>query len=549
MSLKHKSKSKYKWDTLSHNGVLFPPLYVKHNVPITVNINDGNTNTNKEIVLEKDAEEAATMYAKCLDTEYVTNPVFRKNFWKDWKKLLGADHPVKSLEEVDFKLIYDYLIKQKQNKQDKQNTQKDSEEKYKFATVNGVQQPVGNFRMEPPGIFIGRGCHPKLGRIKKRVLPKDITINIGKGETVPKPDPETTDGLNWGSVIHDRSVEWLASWREKVTGKIKYVWLGTKSTLKAENDKDKYDLARKLKRVINRLREINYENMSHSDEKMRQIATALYLIDNLALRVGNEKSVDEADTVGVTSVRVEHIKLLDKHTIQLDFLGKDSVRYVRKVVVDPLVHVNINRFMIDKSRSEELFDKINPSMLNKYLQSFMKSLTSKVFRTYNASYLFQKELCKISKKLDKTDNTDKIDNTDKTDKIDNKINMLLNEFNRANMKVALLCNHQKKVSSTFNKQVDSINNRIKDLKAKKKKTVNKSRKEKLQKRIKELTAKRQLKIEMKSLSLGTSKTNYIDPRITVAFIKKHNLPVEKIFSKALQEKFWWAFEETKDYVF
>jgi len=34
---------------------------------------------------------------------------------------------------------------------------------------------------------------------------------------------------------------------------------------------------------------------------------AAYLIDKLALRVGNEKTEDEADTVGCCSLRKEHI--------------------------------------------------------------------------------------------------------------------------------------------------------------------------------------------------------------------------------------------------
>ena len=42
----------------------------------------------------------------------------------------------------------------------------------------------------------------------------------------------------------------------------------------------------------------------------KQIATALYFIDHFALRIGNEKGDDVADTVGVTSLRVEHIELL-----------------------------------------------------------------------------------------------------------------------------------------------------------------------------------------------------------------------------------------------
>ena len=38
---------------------------------------------------------------------------------------------------------------------------------------------VGNFRVEPPGLFRGRGDHPKMGKFKRRIYPCDITINIG----------------------------------------------------------------------------------------------------------------------------------------------------------------------------------------------------------------------------------------------------------------------------------------------------------------------------------------------------------------------------------
>ena len=39
---------------------------------------------------------------------------------------------------------------------------------------------------------------------------------------------------------------------------------------------------------------------------------------------------------------------------------------------------------------------------------------------------------------------------------------------------------------------------------------------------------------MKNVSLGTSKTNYIDPRIIFAFMKKFEIPVEKLFTKTLE---------------
>lgn len=67
--------------------------------------------------------------------------------------------------------------------------------------------------------------------------------------------------------------------------------------------------------------------------------------------------------------------------------------------------------------------------------------------------------------------------------------------------------------------------------------------------LKKLQAKKILKTELKNISLGTSKINYIDPRITIAFLKKHNLPIEKIFSKTLKEKFKWAMETDTNFVF
>lgn len=41
--------------------------------------------------------------------------------------------------------------------------------------------------------------------------------------------------------------------------------------------------------------------------KERQLGTATYVIDHLAIRAGNEKGSDKADTVGCCSLRVEHI--------------------------------------------------------------------------------------------------------------------------------------------------------------------------------------------------------------------------------------------------
>ena len=46
--------------------------------------------------------------------------------------------------------------------------------------------------------------------------------------------------------------------------------------------------------------------------------------------------------------------------------------------------------------------------------------------------------------------------------------------------------------------------------------------------------------EGKQIALGTSKTNYNDPRISIAWCKRNEVKIEKIFTKNLLSKFLWA---------
>lgn len=521
----HYGGSKTKWHTLSHNGVVFPPDYQPHQTPILYK--------GEKKVLNPLAEEYATIYAKYIDTDYISSSTFRKNFWNDWKKLIDKSLNITEFAECNFDLMRQYVLdrtanKSKPTEEEKEQKKKD-EEKYTKAKVNGKDEPVGNFRVEPPGIFMGRGCNPKSGKLKLRVHAEDITINIGKGEPVPEPPT----GHKWGAVINDQTVEWLASWLDNVTGKMKYVWLGAHSEKKGEKDKEKFDMASRLKKKMKKIREHNDQLLGGGSLTEKQIATAVYFIDNYALRVGNEKGEDETDTVGVSSLRVEHVTLGEGLKVKLDFLSKDSVRYNKTTVVSQQVYENLNQFIQGKDKYDQLFDKITSNDVNKYLNKFMKGLTAKVFRTYNASYLFQKELKKIRQKYGK----------------DTQQSVLIDEFNSANAKVAQLCNHQKNINKNTTLQIKKIDDQIKKAKANLRKAKSTERKNKLREKIKKLRIKKNLKTELKNISLGTSKVNYIDPRITVAFFKHFGIPIEKGFSATLREKFRWAMEVDENYKF
>ena len=522
------------WTILKHNGPLFPPDYIPHKIPVIIK--------NKEHILSSLAEEYATMFARFIDTKYMESSTFKKNFWKDFKPTLNIS--VDSLDNIDFSLIKKYLDNEKEKKKNISKEEKEKskeeqhkmEEPYSFCIIDGGQQKVGNYKIEPPGIFLGRGTHPKLGRIKKRINPEDVTLNLDKTAPIPK-----IDNHKWHKIIHDNTVIWLATWKDNITGKNKYIFTSLESFFKSKSDEEKFNLAKKLKKKINEIRKDYESQLTNDDNKQKQLATALYFIDNLALRVGGKKdSKEEADTVGVTSLRVEHVNLLEHNSIKLDFLGKDSVRYCKKINVIDKVFNNLKEFTKNKSKKDELFDLITASSLNDYLNSFLKGLTAKVWRTYNASHLFQKELDKLisNKQLEIFNETDE------------RLNFFISIFNQANAEVALLCNHQKSINTNLDSTLIKINEMLKKLKKSKEKyKKNQDKLKSIDIKIKLLKLKKDNKLKMKNVSLSTSKNNYIDPRIIFAFIKKYDIPPEKLLTSQLIKRFSWASVVDKDYKF
>jgi DNA topoisomerase-1 len=439
-----------KWDTLEHNGVVFPPEYqpLPKNVKL---IYDGTP-----VTLQPEAEEAATFYGSMLNsTHNVENPTFNKNFFEDFTAILdktghgkdkdGKTVKIKKFEKCDFKPIFEHFEAERTAKKalpaaEKKalKAEKDAAEaEYMYCMWDGRKQKVGNFRVEPPGLFRGRGEHPKTGRIKKRVAPEQITINIGEKAKVP-PAPA---GHKWKEVKHDHEGTWLAMWQENINGAYKYVMLAANSDIKGQSDFKKFEKARELKKHIDRIRQ-DYRRELKSEKMVdRQRATAIYLIDQFALRAGNEKGEDEADTVGCCSLKFQHITLRPPETVIFDFLGKDSIRFYDEVKVDAQVFKNLKIFKKEpKTVGDDIFDRLTTSALNKHLTSYMPGLTAKVFRTYNASYT----MARLLKSLKATGT----------------IQEKVKAYNDANREVAILCNHKRTVAATHGASIDKMNERV-----------------------------------------------------------------------------------------
>ncbi|TDL24259.1 hypothetical protein BD410DRAFT_719554 [Rickenella mellea] len=622
-----------KWATLDHNGVYFPPPYERLPSDVRMKYNG------KPVTLSTEAEEVAGFYGAMIETEHAQDATFNKNFFQDFKKVLTKHPPpdgtiIDKFELCDFRPMYEYFDAEKVRKKGLTTAEKKElkkakdalEEKYTTCVLDGRKEKVGNFRIEPPGLFRGRGEHPKKGCLKRRVTPEDITINIQQGVPIPKPNMPG----KWKKVIHDQTVTWLANWTENINGQHKYVFLAAGSSLKGQSDMMKFEKARELKKHVDRIRQDYNNELKSKVMADRQRATAMYFIDRLALRAGNEKGEDEADTVGCCSLRCEHVTLEQPNFIIFDFLGKDSIRYYKKVDVEDQIFKNIRIFKGGKNDDDNLFDRVTTTGLNKHLASYMKGLTAKVFRTYNASITFQQQLDEYT--------PDKASVQEK-----------LNAYNKANRMVAILCNHQRSVPKTHSASMEKLTDKLRgfkyermklrhvlfamDPKYKKNKAYKddesdmddewiaqheKSQKEKeiekaerkfakenekleadgkeaqkksvLKDRLKDIeeeydrleqergTGKADLgrkkapekieesieklgekiktfKLQMvdreegKEVSLGTSKINYLDPRITAAWCKIHDVPIQKIFSKTLLTKFPWAMEVESEWKF
>ena len=544
-----------KWKKLQHNGILFPPEYEKQGITIKIKGDAINLDINQE--------EMVYQWAKKKDTPYAQDKIFQKNFTGDFAKTLDSKFKKISYEDIDFTNAYKIVDKEKDLKEmmtkedrkalavKRKELREKLKTKYGIAIMDGKEVEVGNYMAEPPGIFIGRGEHPLRGKWKPRVTAKDVTLNLGK-------DAKKPEG-NWGKIIHDNDSMWLASWMDFLTQKRKYVWLADTAGLKQDRDKEKYEKAVKLGNEIEKIKDRIVKDMKSKDPKINRISTACYLIYRTAMRVGDEKDPDEADTVGATTLRKEHIKIT-ANTIEFDFLGKDSVRWQETVVAeghDKQFHENLKNIIEKKKPKDEIFEGITSRHVNQYYSGIVKGLTAKVFRTYLATTVVKNYLVKHDTIKTKT------------------ANEKLYHAKLANLEAAIMCNHKRTIPKTYEQTLQKKRDSIKKLekekvwvktqdtlkkveskepktdtqkksKTKRIKTLNeqiKKQKSKHKERLQKLELQLDLSEKTKDYAIGTSLRNYIDPRVFKAWTDEVGAEWEKLYTAALQKKFLWVKNE------
>ncbi len=380
---------------LIHNGVVVPEPPPPKGMVLRI--------MGEPVALTPKQEEMAVAWAKKQGTPYVEDRTFVRNFLEDFGQELGLTSSL-SLDDVDFTPAIQ-LVQRERKARERMTREERKElaaerkamretlrEKYGFAMVDGERTELANYVVEPSGIFMGRGRHPLRGRWKEGAKQSDITLNLSPDAPVPPGE--------WAEIEWQPESLWVARWKDKLSGKLKYVWLGDTASVKQAREAAKFDTVHELHAHLGAVREQIERDLVHEDAKVRMIATACHLIDALCLRVGDEKDPDEADTVGATTLRPEHVTLHPEGGAEFRFLGKDSVLWHKKLELPEAVRANLGELIAnarpsassvnsDKSHptrdKPQLFPDISSRDVNAYLSDILPVLTAKVFRTHHAT--------------------------------------------------------------------------------------------------------------------------------------------------------------------
>jgi DNA topoisomerase-1 len=571
---------------LIHNGVVVPEPPLPTGMVLTIR--------GEPVTLTPKQEEMALAWAKKQGTPYVEDRTFIRNFLRDFRRKLGLGSRL-SLDDVDFGPAN--RIVQRERKARKRLTKEERKalaverkalrealrEEYGFASVNGERTELANYVVEPSGIFMGRGKHPLRGRWKEGARRSDITLNLSPD--APRPPGE------WAEIVWQPESLWVARWKDKLSGKLKYVWLSDTAPVKQAREAAKFDRVHELHAHLGAVRAQIERDLSHPDAKERMIATACYLIDALCLRVGDEKDADEADTVGATTLRPEHVTLHpDDGAAEFRFLGKDSVLWHKTLELPEQVQENLSELIsnarpsassVNSDRSHptrdrpQLFPDISSRDVNAYLSGILPVLTAKVFRTHHATIAVRERL--ESSGIQATD----------------PIYQKWETANLANLEAAILCNHTKMAPANWSRSRQRYQERrekaadrarvyqerlktqrealsaLRKEAREKQQAAPQARKQQVKARYQKRIGAAERKVERtrgmlerarlsrdkikaqysiaskkRTWNLGTSLKSYIDPRVYYQWGQQVDYDVlEKYYPKALRRKFAWVKSE------
>ena len=356
------------WKTLNHEGPSMPVL------TSTSTTNDETmfqgalqlTNSKAVIRLNRIQTFLVSMYYERYHLK--VDKTFQKNFWKSLKLPVSIHDSSVVVQFIKPRKLWSLVYTPSSD-----------------VRVNGHKVDGVCGHVDGPSIFCGRDSqHPKRGTCKWGVQNKDVTLNMSLSSV---PAARQRGFVHFVELPH---VQWIASWKDTITSERRYI------NLKRNDNINKFDDARHLKSKLSKLHKQLNISIQSANPKHQQLALAVYFIEHLCIRVGNEKDVEhEADTVGCCTLRAHtHVRIQkeDARIVCISFSGKDSVPFKRACTLPPMFFKVAKDMLQQKNVGDVFFNLVNPSTLNRYIQRVAPTCTAKSFRTMRASVTFERVL-------------------------------------------------------------------------------------------------------------------------------------------------------------
>ena len=553
--------------TLTHNGVLFQEPFTSKGF----NVINGES-------ISLLAEEMLYKFSPYVFNKYGEDETFVKNAWIDIKpqlpsKLQSLQFPndfMKTFTAMRVANANLKLQKSEYNKTHKTEIEKEKnerKEKFGYCIKNGEKTELANFVCEGSRFFISRG--ELRGRWVSSVVAEDVEINASKDI------PCTVEGHHW-KCVELRDVDYVATYKINIgfgTAFVdKFVWLSANSEDKQEDNEHKYEKGRLLSLKIDEIEQTVLKDVTSASESKRESALVTYIVLTYGIRIGNdlgENNFRDKNVRGASTLCAENMILENDTRLRLHFIGKDSVEFQNALKINPRVYCELQKILKGKKPTDKVFVHTNSGCVNNYLKSiYDEEISIKSFRTAKAGLTLAKEIQSRSWK----------NLTDKEFK---------NNLMECCLQTSLLLNHHKTVTeeqkekasvsannklesakNALDKTTESVNKKLKKLRADKKDFESCLEGSLLEKKLDEIKIKEnELKSKIKSaqkkyndivkevefkqsaldVNLSTALNAYSTPKLPISLCKYADKDPSIIYSKAQLKKFEWAKKVSKDF--
>jgi len=158
--------------------------------------------------------------------------------------------------------------------------------------------------------------------------------------------------------------------------------------------KDKVSKLKLLEKNIERLRTQYNKDLSSEDLRTRAEAAVVGILDDTSQRIGNEESVKEYKTYGVSTFKVKHLTFSGSKTT-FKFVGKDQVKQDVETSNSKITSV-LKELVKGKKDDDFVFEidgtKIWDRAINRYLEKF--DISAKDLRGFQANRIMKEKLKK-----------------------------------------------------------------------------------------------------------------------------------------------------------